>query len=64
MSFGDSFVDASLYQLDEELTRSMSFVQSAIVEAVPRDLRSESGPSRDCGGIYLRMMYLKNFVGA
>jgi hypothetical protein len=28
----------------------MSFVQSAIVEAVPRGLRSESGPSRGCSG--------------
>lgn len=60
MSFGDGFIDAALYELDEELTKAdelLSNVQllKPFEEAFDPSLGRPSTPV----GIYLRMMYLK-----
>ena len=60
MSFGDGFIDASLYELDEELTKADELLSNAQLlkqfeEAFDPSLGRPSTPV----GIYLRMMYLK-----
>ena len=60
MSFGDGFIDASLYELDEELKKVDELLCNARLlkpfdEAFDENLGRPGTPV----GIYLRMMYLK-----
>ena len=60
MSFGDSFIDPWLYELDEELTKVDELLSNAQLlkpfeEAFDESLGRPGTPV----GIYLRMMYLK-----
>jgi IS5 family transposase len=60
MSFGDGFIDASLYELDEELKKVDELLSNAQLlkpfeEAFDPSLGRPGTPI----GIYLRMMYLK-----
>ena len=62
MSFGDCFIDASLYALDEELEKVDEFLSDAQLlrpfEEVFDPINSMGRPGTAVG-IYLRMMYLK-----
>jgi transposase, IS5 family len=60
MSFGDGFIDASLYELDEELKKVDELLSNAQLlkpfeEAFDESLGRPGTPV----GVYLRMMYLK-----
>src|SRR3989337_2338280 len=60
MSFGDGFIDSSLYELDEELKKADELLSNASMlkpfeEAFDESLGRPGTPV----GIYLRMMYLK-----
>jgi hypothetical protein len=60
MSFGDGFIDASLYELDEELNKVDELLSNA---QLLKPFEEAFDPSLDrpgtAVGIYLRMMYLK-----
>lgn len=60
MSFGDGFVDASLYELDEELkTVDELLSNTQLVEPFEEVFDETLGRPGTPAGIYLRMMYLK-----
>ncbi len=60
MSFGDGFIDASLYELDEELKEVDELLSSAALLKSFEEVYDESqGRPGTPVGIYLRMMYLK-----
>src|SRR4029077_5315496 len=60
MSFGDGFVDASLYELDEELKTVDEFLSNTqLVQPFEQVFDETLGRPGTAVGIYLRMMYLK-----
>ena len=60
MSFGDGFIDASLYQLDEELTKVDEVLSnSQLLKPFEEVFDPSVGRPGTAVGIYLRMMYLK-----
>ena len=60
MSFGDGFVDASLYELDEELkTVDELLSNTQLVKPFEEVFDETLGRPGTPAGIYLRMMYLK-----
>ena len=60
MSFGDGFIDASLYKLDEELKKVDELLSSSALLKSFEEVYDESqGRPGTPVGIYLRMMYLK-----
>lgn len=60
MSFGDGFIDASLYELDEELKKADELLSSAqLLERFEEVFDESLGRPGTPVGIYLRMMYLK-----
>ena len=60
MSFGDGFIDASLYELDEELKKADELLSSPQLLKPFEEVFNESlGRPGTPVGIYLRMMYLK-----
>jgi transposase, IS5 family len=60
MSFGDGFIDASLYELDEELTKVDELLSNAqLLKPFEEVFDSSLGRPGTAVGIYLRMMYLK-----
>ena len=60
MSFGDGFIDASLYELDEELKRVDEFLSNAqLLKPFEEVFDPNLGRPGTAVGIYLRMMYLK-----
>ena len=60
MSFGDGFIDASLYELDEELKKADELLSSPQLLKPFEEIFDESlGRPGTPVGIYLRMMYLK-----
>jgi len=60
MSFGDGFVDASLYELDEELkTVDELLSNTQLVQPFEQVFDETLGRPGTPVGIYLRMMYLK-----
>jgi transposase, IS5 family len=60
MSFGDGFIDASLYQLDEELKKVDELLSNEQLLKPFEEVFDESmGRPGTPVGIYLRMMYLK-----
>lgn len=60
MSFGDGFIDASLYELDEELKKADELLSSPQLLKPFEEVSDESlGRPGTPVGIYLRMMYLK-----
>ena len=60
MSFGDGFIDASLYELDEELRKVDEFLSDPQLLKPFEDVFDPSfGRPGTAVGIYLRMMYLK-----
>ncbi len=60
MSFGDGFIDPSLYQLDEELKKVDELLSQGQLLKPFEELFDESmGRPGTPAGIYLRMMYLK-----
>ena len=60
MSFGDSFIDASLYQLDEELTKVNDFLPNRqLLKPFEEVFDPSLGRPATAVGIYLEMMYLK-----
>lgn len=60
MSFGDGFIDPSLYQLDEELKKVDELLSHGQLLKPFEELFDESmGRPGTPAGIYLRMMYLK-----
>jgi len=60
MSFGDSFIDRSLYELDEELKKVDELLSSpALVRPFEEVYDESQGRPGTPVGIYLRMMYLK-----
>ena len=60
MSFGDGFIDASLYELDEELKKVDELLGDAKLLKPFEEVFDESmGRPGTAVGIYLRMMYLK-----
>jgi IS5 family transposase len=60
MSFGDGFIDSSLYELDEELTQVDEFLCNQQLLKPFEEVFDESlGRPGTPVGIYLRMMYLK-----
>jgi IS5 family transposase len=60
MSFGDGFVDSSLYELDEELSKVDELLSNAQLLKPFEEVFDESlGRPGTAVGIYLRMMYLK-----
>ena len=60
MSFGDGFIDPSLYQLDEELKKVDELLSQGPLLKPFEELFDESmGRPGTPAGIYLRMMYLK-----
>ena len=60
MSFGDVFIDCSLYELDEELKKADELL-SNVQLLKPFEEIFDENLGRPCTpvGIYLRMMYLK-----
>lgn len=60
MSFGDGFIDASLYELDEELTKVDELLSNAqLLRPFEQAFDPSLGRPGTAVGIYLRMMYLK-----
>ena len=60
MSFGDGFIDTSLYELDEELTKIDELLSDARLLTPFEEIFDPSmGRPGTPVGIYLRMMYLK-----
>lgn len=60
MSFGDGFIDASLYELDEELSKIDELLcNSALLKPFEEAFDPSLGRPGTAVGIYLRMMYLK-----
>jgi transposase, IS5 family len=60
MSFGDGFIDRSLYELDEELKKVDELLSSPVLVRPFEEVYDESqGRPGTPVGIYLRMMYLK-----
>ena len=60
MSFGDGFIDASLYELDEELTKADELLSNAqLLKPFEEAFDPSLGRPGTPVGIYLRMMYLK-----
>ena len=60
MSFGDGFIDASLYELDEELKQVDELLSdSQLVKPFEEAFDPSLGRPATAVGIYLRMMYLK-----
>lgn len=60
MSFGDGFIDASLYALDEELKKVDELLSHAqLLQPFEEAFDPSLGRPGTAVGIYLRMMYLK-----
>ena len=60
MSFGDGFIDPSLYQLDEELKKVDELLsQGQLLKPFEEVFDQSMGRPGTPAGIYLRMMYLK-----
>ena len=60
MSFGDGFIDPSLYQLDEELKKVDELLsQGQLLKPFEEVFDENMGRPGTPAGIYLRMMYLK-----
>lgn len=60
MSFGDGFVDSSLYELDEELSKADELLSDPqLVKPFEQAFDESLGRPGTPVGIYLRMMYLK-----
>jgi transposase, IS5 family len=60
MSFGDGFIDASLYELDEELTKVDELLSNTqLLKPFEQAFDPSLGRPGTAVGIYLRMMYLK-----
>ena len=60
MSFGDGFIDASLYELDEELTKVDELLSNPqLLKPFEEAFDPSLGRPGTAVGIYLRMMYLK-----
>ena len=60
MSFGDGFIDPSLYQLDEELKKVDELLsQGPLLKPFEEVFDENMGRPGTSAGIYLRMMYLK-----
>jgi IS5 family transposase len=60
MSFGDGFIDASLYELDEELKQVDELLSNAqLIKPFEEVFDPSLGRPGTAVGIYLRMMYLK-----
>lgn len=60
MSFGDGFIDPSLYQLDEELEKVDELLsQGQLLKPFEELFDPSMGRPGTPAGIYLRMMYLK-----
>jgi transposase, IS5 family len=60
MSFGDGFIDASLYELDEELSKVDELLSNAqLLKPFEEAFDPSLGRPGTAVGIYLRMMYLK-----
>jgi transposase, IS5 family len=60
MSFGDGFIDASLYELDEELTKVDELLSNAqLLKPFEEAFDPSLGRPGTAVGTYLRMMYLK-----
>jgi IS5 family transposase len=60
MSFGDGFIDASLYELDEELTKVDELLSNTqLLKPFEEAFDPSLGRPGTAVGIYLRMMYLK-----
>jgi len=60
MSFGDGFVDASLYELDEELKKVDELLSNTLLlQPFEEAFDPTLGRPGTAVGIYLRMMYLK-----
>jgi IS5 family transposase len=60
MSFGDGFIDASLYELDEELAKVDEFLSNPqLLKPFEEVFDPTLGRPGTAVGIYLRMMYLK-----
>src|SRR3972149_2886780 len=59
-SFGDSFIDPSLYELDEELRKVDKLLsQTNLLKPFEEVFDKSMGRPGTAGGVYLRMMYLK-----
>ena len=60
MSFGDGFIDPSLYQLDEELKKVDELLsQGRLLKPFEEVFDQSMGRPGTPAGVYLRMMYLK-----
>ena len=60
LSFGDGFIDASLYQLDEELKKVDELLsQGQLLKPFEEVFDQSMGRPGTPAGVYLRMMYLK-----
>jgi transposase, IS5 family len=60
MSFGDGFIDASLYELDEELKQVDELLSNVqLLKPFEETFDPSLGRPGTAVGIYLRMMYLK-----
>lgn len=60
MSFGDGFIDASLYELDEELKKVDELLSNTqLLKPFEQAFDPSLGRPGTAVGIYLRMMYLK-----
>jgi transposase, IS5 family len=60
MSFGEGFIDPSLYELDEELQKVDEFLSNAqLLKPFEEVFDPSLGRPGTAVGIYLRMMYLK-----
>jgi transposase, IS5 family len=60
MSFGDGFIDASLYELDEELKKVDELLSNAqFLKPFEEVFDPSLGRPGTAVGVYLRMMYLK-----
>ena len=60
MSFGDGFIDRSLYELDEELKKVDELLSSpALVKPFDEVFDESMGRPGTPAGVYLRIMYLK-----
>ena len=60
MSFGEYFIDVSLYELDEELKKVDELLSTAqLLKRLKRSAIGVRGVPGTAVGIYLPMMYLK-----